>query len=154
MSEWTFLHLYFSNFIENTTNQIDNINKTSHEKIFYHKNIENKISTLKFDSDLILVLNSVYNGIKNIYTSYFYYEMNKFNDIDMRIFQNLTALEELDLSDNSISIIRKTDLKKLETLSKVDFSGNPIAKKNSISAQIKEMFTEDCRVILNKNLFN
>ena len=79
---------------------------------------------------------------------------NKFNDIDMRIFQNLTALEELDLSDNSISIIRKTDLKKLETLSKVDFSGNPIAKKNSISAQIKEMFTEDCRVILNKNLFN
>ena len=79
---------------------------------------------------------------------------NKFNDIDMRIFQNLTALEELDLSDNSISIIRKTDLKKLETLSKVDFSGNPIAKKNSISAQIKEMFKEDCRVILNKNLFN
>jgi len=80
---------------------------------------------------------------------------NKFDTIDMRIFQSLTELSELDLSDNYISSIRKEDLKdKLSKLSIVDFSGNPIAKKNSVNGQIKQMFRNDCRVILNKNRLN
>jgi hypothetical protein len=87
----------FSNFIEEKTmdqNGHDESMQSSLSSIFFHKQIENRLLTTNIDPDVLTILDSVYNGIKHIYKTYFHYEVNKYNDADIILRESLSSLIE------------------------------------------------------------
>lgn len=87
----------FSNFIEEKTldqNGPDESAQSSLNSIFYHKQIENRLLTTSLDAEVLTILDSVYNGIKYIFKSYFHYEVNKYNEVEVILRQSLSSLIE------------------------------------------------------------
>jgi hypothetical protein len=90
----------FSNFIEEkctATPQEDmstNSINSNFTNIFFHKQIENRLLSITLDNDTLIILDSVYNGIKTLFKSYFHYEVNKYNDPDIVFRKDLSGLIE------------------------------------------------------------
>jgi hypothetical protein len=49
-------------------------------ELLQHKDVQVKVSELAFDENIIFILNNIHTGLKNIYKTYFYYEVNEIYD--------------------------------------------------------------------------
>jgi len=61
---------------------------------FYHKHIQKRIKSFTIDDNTIFLINSVYPGLKHIYSTYFYYEMNSFQEPYQVIYGSFNNLTE------------------------------------------------------------
>jgi hypothetical protein len=79
-------------YIEDKNTEL--ISKNYGTVYFAHKFIETKICNIKFDDKILIILNNVYNGLKTIYQSYFFYEINSYTNGNVILVKSLESLFE------------------------------------------------------------
>lgn len=103
--------VYHSDFVSNPQNAIAKLNKNHIEPYYkylinpdskinknsifiFHRNMEMKIKKSKFDANILLIYNDIYNSIKTVYALYFLTEIANQNNIDVIIKNSLNNLIE------------------------------------------------------------
>ena len=82
-----------SNFIDNKTFNPEKTEKVAtYNNVFHQKIIESMIKFM--DNGVILMIRDSYLGIKAVYKSYFFYELNKFSNKDKLFFGSLSNMIE------------------------------------------------------------
>lgn len=116
--------------------------------------IEN-LDSLAFNNlnTLILSRNKLKNLGANLFMNlsklkYLEIRQNKLEQFNLESIRNSESLRSLDLSSNSIGVVRKGDLKNFRSLV-INFSDNPIIKVGYLNEKLNDICSNSCKIILN-----